>query len=140
MDGEEQQTVSAADAEDEMGGGDPRYASSRAVCMALHKTLLLAPVLGLGCKLGRHCVPVMEIANPVPCGCTGAAVTGEGELFTWKALNSIFVTIFKQSQDSTAIYVHPSDMHYIASPLGCLGPGCPVGTALLAQVISISER
>lgn len=78
-------------------------------------------------------MPVMEIPcqrTPDHCGSDEA----QESLYTWKALNSIFITIFKHTADSTAIYVHPSDMHYNAAPLGCLGPDCPVGTSLLAQV------
>lgn len=77
----------------------------------------------------RHCVPVLEIS--------GQATQEEkpARLYTWRGLNSIFVTILKHAPDATAIYVHPSDMHYHASPQGSLGPACPVGTALLAQVV-----
>jgi hypothetical protein len=102
--------------------------------MAVHRTLLLSPILGLGCKLGRHCVPVMEIACPARTS-EDIDPQNESSLYTWKALNSIFITIFKHSEDSTVIYVHPSDMHYNAAPLGCLGASCPVGTTLLAQVV-----
>lgn len=56
-------------------------------------------------------------------------------MYAWKGLNSIYVTLMKHDQHATAIYVHPSDMHYNASELGSLGNGCPTGTALLAQVV-----
>jgi hypothetical protein len=36
-----------------LGGLDERYASERAVCMALHRTLLLSPILGMPHRLGR---------------------------------------------------------------------------------------
>lgn len=68
-----------------------------------------------------------------------AGTTPRG-LYTWKGLNSVFVTLLKHTQDSTAIYVHPSDMHYHATQLGSLGPGCPVGTTLLAQVVLDRRR
>lgn len=122
-----------------------KYASPTAVCMALHRNLLVAPLLGIGCQLGRHCVQVMEIpkmprevavlAEEDATTTTTATMQHQQPLYTWKPLNSIYVTLLKHTDDATAIYVHPSDMHYSAAPLGCLGKGCPTGTALLAQVV-----
>lgn len=119
---------------------DERYASQRAVCMAAHRCLLLSPILGVGCKLGRHCVPVLEIPNHPLMQHKGEDAEDGSNLYTWKALNSVYATLLKHSEDSTAIYVHATDMHYHASPLGSLGPGCPLGTALLAQVVLDFER
>jgi hypothetical protein len=58
-----------------------------------------------------------------------------GALFTWKVLNSRMVTIIKTSECSTAIYDHAVQRAFKATEAGSLGPGCPVGTSLLAQVI-----
>lgn len=119
-----------------------KYAPPTAVCMALHRNLLVAPLLGVGCRLGKHCVPVMEIPKVRMDVALAASVATDSDsaqatpqpLYSWKALNSICVTLLKHRDDATAIYVHPSDMHYSASPIGSLGRACPTGTALLAQV------
>jgi hypothetical protein len=108
--------------------------------MALHRNLLVAPLLGLGCeKLTKHCIPVMEIPkmprDVAVLSEEAQCVQKSPPLYTWKPLNSIFVTLLKHTDTATAIYVHPSDMYYSSAPLGCLGKGCPTGTALLAQVV-----
>lgn len=108
--------------------------------MALHRTLLLSPILGLAGKLGKHCVPVLEVQFPSREHHFSCIEDASSDLFTWKALNGIFVTLLKHTPDSTAIYVHPSDMHYHASSLGSLGASCPVGTSLLAQVRACSTH
>lgn len=96
--------------------------------MAVHRTLLLTPLMGLENGLQKHCVPVVETNQ-------SHQVTKEfSGMFTWKPQNSIFVTIIKHNARATAIYVHDSDMHYAASEAASLGSGCPVNTVLLAQV------
>ena len=146
---QQQQQGPEEEREEEEEMEDPRYAAPTAVCMALHRNLLVAPLLGLGCRLGKHCVPVMEIPK-MPLDIASAAADAAGTekneaiastsaMYTWKAMNSIFITLLKHSEDATAIYVHPSDMHYSASSAGSLGRACPVGTALLAQVLSLTH-
>lgn len=112
--------------------------SKKAVCMAVHRTLLLAPIMGLENRLSRHCVKVMDMP---PFSSLQEVQHDDDEddgggrdLFTWKPVNSIFVTLIKNSPSTTAIYVHSSDMHYNASEAASLGPGCPVNTVLLGQV------
>jgi hypothetical protein len=102
----------------------------KAVCMAVHRTLLLNPLLGLQNRLGKHCTKVMSIPWE-----DDMLENESSSLFTWKPSDSIFVTLLKHSPNSTAVFLHDSDMHYQASAACSLGPACPTGTVLLGQVL-----
>lgn len=108
----------------------------KAICQCIHRNLLLAPLMGLENRLGRHCVPVMQI----PPMQQSQDKQGEGDMYTWKPANSVFATLIKHTHSNTAIYLHDSDMHYAASEAASLGPACPLNTVLLAQVILDQEE
>ena len=105
---------------------------AKCVTRAVHRALLLSPVMGLENRLGRHCVKVMDVPILSPEDHEGMV---SSSLFTWKPANSVFVTLIKNTESKTVIYLHDSDMHYEASEAACLGPDCPVNTVLLGQVV-----
>lgn len=112
---------------------EERRVPKKAVCMAVHRSLLLAPLMGLENRLGRHCVQVMHIPSMLQ------VPDHQERMFTWKPYNSLFVTLIKHTETSTAIYLHDSDMHFTATEAASLGPGCPVNTVLLGQVVLDAE-
>lgn len=107
----------------------------RAVCKAVHRQLITYPLLGLPNRLPKHCVKVM-LQPPISEQQEGYHDDeDDGNLFTWRPQNSVFLTILKHKEMGSAVYVHESDMHYEASELCMLGPGCPLNTVLLGQAL-----
>lgn len=116
----------------------------------MHRTFLLFPVREIPAALSHVCVPIRRSL----CCCMeegGAAATQTTTIdalllsampatayeprFTWKARSSRLVTLLKRDHATTVIWDHASDTGFAAAPCVSLGPGCPVGTALLGQVV-----
>jgi hypothetical protein len=130
---------------------DPRYFSRLHILKAMQDVFCLCPMNSLlPCYLDlckgilyssitmKHGSRVVtsadgrEFGSPVPPEETGFSLQS---LFTWGVHNSRKVTIIKTSDFTTVIYDHITQRAFKATPAGSLGPGCPTGTSLLAQVI-----
>ncbi len=131
---------------------DPRYFCASSVLDIMHRTFLLFPVREIPAALSHVCVPVRRSCIVVDVQTRTSLLSSSSveasELlssmmpktsceprFTWKAKASRLVTLLKRDHATTVIWDHASDTCFAAAPCASLGPGCPVGTALLGQVV-----
>lgn len=130
---------------------DPRFCCSSRVLQIMHRTFLLYPVreippalLHVCSPIKRRCVVFHEdedggstSSNRLDAKAVAAGIppTVYEARFTWKAKSSRLVTLIKRDPTTTLIWDHASDTCFAAAPCVALGPGCPVGTALLGQVV-----
>lgn len=113
---------------------DPRYCPSMQTRAAIHRSLLLCPVLGVPSEAQELLVSASKKAVP-SVGCFRMQEQEHGCMFTWKAKGSVLVTIVKAGPTTTIIWDHGNETCFVAAPCGALGAGCPVGTAFLAQIV-----
>lgn len=138
---------------DHHAAADRRYCCPSSVLEIMHRTFLLFPVREIPAALSHVCVPVRRSCVVVDAQ-TRAALsstpsrdeaskilstmmppTAYEARFTWKGKSSRLVTLLKRDHATTVIWDHASDTCFAAAPCVSLGPGCPVGTALLGQVV-----
>jgi hypothetical protein len=138
---------------------DARECTPGIVFQVMHRTFLLHHVRDVCSTMRNVCVPLQRsrvIIRGAPAMHASAGADAEAtlknailrnlrspdarkneasHLFTWKAKGSRVVTLFKKDYATTIIWDHASDCCFAATPCASLGPGCPTGTAFLAQVV-----
>lgn len=110
--------------------GDPRYCPTSALLRSMHRLLLLCPVLGLPHEFEQHCVRVDRTRVE-----DGDDDDDRESVYTWKAVGSRIVTIMKVAPTTTVIWDQGTGTSFKAHPCCSLGPGCPVGSVFLGQVV-----
>lgn len=126
---------------------DRRACPSAHVMRAMHRTMLLCPVIGIPPAMeamvdrvtanveGRECRRELPLTAPSPLQAAEGADGKGSSVYTWKVQGSRLVIIFKSGPTTTIMWDHKTRTAFKASPCASLGPGCPTGSAFLAQVV-----
>ncbi len=118
------------------GKRDARYCPTLQTQGALHKCVVGSPILGIPPEMMHITKPVLKHALSSVGMLRSMASAEEGNcLYTWKCLGSSLVTISKVSPTTTVIWQPENKTMFTAVSCAALGPGCPVGTSFLAQIV-----
>jgi len=128
---------------------DDRYCPPGKLLHAMHRSMLQSPVMGLCNDIRNLCVHTKKTSTEFygaesnrdvlkhvlrSCSDMDSGTPSRICPYTWKAAGSRLVTLIKSEIHKTIVWDQASEFAYEASSCASLGPGCPIGTALLGQV------